>query len=120
MCFLVFFITNQYFTVEIVFKANNRLLFSLFIINQLCKTNVMPQKMYYKQEKVCFLVYSSLISIPSLMFYHKNVKGLIIIVQISKNFHERMLFCFFSKFYKTSTNGCLLVYSSTFINTLFK
>ena len=56
-CFLDFFIINQYCSQKCVFKASERLRFSLFIINQYCKPNVYAlilQKIFLKQSIDCF------------------------------------------------------------------
>ena len=57
-CFLDFFSSLINIALwKYVFKASERLLFSLFIINQDCTTNVLLSKMYSRQAGDCFLVY---------------------------------------------------------------
>ena len=95
---------------EYVFKASGRLLFTLFVINQCLRLMFYYEKLVFKASgRMLF----------SLFIIDQCCAPRIRSLRILQNFRERMLFklffSLFSKLYKASANGCILVYSSNFV-----
>ena len=117
-CILVCSSLINIIPLNFVFKGSKCLLFSLFIINQYC----MLKRFYH--EKCVFIesgrLIFSLFIINSIVclkrFYYEFYKTLLkecfldfcflVYLENYINIYNRLLFCLFIEFYKTSINNC--------------